>query len=102
MDWQTEPTKKMVVNFPLRIGSKFERSEKKQIARLDLLKTLENIVKNTPYPDYRFSCPQCSSLDVFITINEKVEALVVGCLDCDKIWFEDKLVNLEVTKQCLC
>jgi len=87
-DWQTEPTKKVVVNFPPRIGSKFESRQK-------LLDAFEKIVKNPPYPDYRFSCPQCGSLDVFITINEKTYALVIDCLDCEKIWFEDKLGNLE-------
>jgi len=93
--WQTEPTKNMVANLPSRIGSKFE-------SRQELLETFEKIVKNPPYPDYRFSCPQCGSLDVFITINEKSNALVIDCMDCEKIWFEDKLGNLEVAKQCLC
>ena len=94
VDWQTEPTKNMVTNFPSGIGSKFESRKK-------LLEAFEKIVKNPPYPDYRFSCPQCGSLDVFITINEKVSALVIDCMDCEKIWFEEKFVNLEVTN-CLC
>ncbi len=98
MNWQTEPTKNMVTNSPSKVGSKFERSEK---TRQDLLETLQNIIKNPPYPDYRFSCPLCGSLDVFITINDKVGALAIDCLDCEKMWFEEKVANLEVTN-CHC
>jgi hypothetical protein len=94
MDWQTVPKKNMVANSPLEIGSKFE-------SRKALLEAFEKIIKNPPYPDYRFSCPLCGSLDVVITINEKIGALALDCLDCEKIWFEDKLEKLEVA-HCLC
>jgi hypothetical protein len=100
MDWQTEPTKKLVTNDPARIGSKFEL--KKDATRIQLLETLQKIIQNPPYPDYRYSCVYCGSLDVFITVNGDTKTIHISCLDCNKVWFEDKLVNLEVTKECLC
>jgi hypothetical protein len=101
MDWQIEPAKKLVTNDPVRIDSKFEL-EKKDTTRIPLWKLLQKIIQNPPYQDYRYSCVYCGSLDVFITVNEDTGTIHISCLDCNKIWFEDKLVNLEVTKQCLC
>ena len=34
------------------------------------------------YPDLRFSCMQCGSLDVFIT--KMIEKPIMKCLDCSK------------------
>ena len=101
MDWQIEPTKKLVTNDPAKIGSKFGLG-KKDATRIQLWKLLQKIIQNPPYPDYRYSCTFCGSLDVFITVNRDAESINISCLDCNKIWFEDKLANLEVTKQCLC
>ncbi len=35
-----------------------------------------------PYPDFRFSCMKCGSLDVFIRNEEKTST--IKCLDCQK------------------
>lgn len=99
MDWQTEPTKNLVSKDPVRISSKFEKKETTKIATLE---RFQKIIHNRSYPDYRYSCAYCGTLDVFMTVNESTETIVIGCLDCNKIWFEDKPVNMEVTKQCLC
>jgi len=101
IDWQTEPTKTLVSKDPVRIGSKFEQG-KNETTRIPLLESLQKIIQNPPYPDYRFSCVYCGSLDVFITVNGETQAIDIDCLECNKKWFEDKLSNLEVTKQCLC
>jgi len=100
MDWQTEPTKTLVSKDPVRIGSKFELE--KETTRVPLLEMLQKIMENPPYPDYRFSCVYCGSIDVFITLNGGTQIIDIDCLDCNKKWFEDRISNLEVTKQCLC
>lgn len=100
MNWQTEPTKTLVSKDPVRIGSKFELEI--ETTRIPLLETLQKIIENPPYPDYRFSCVYCGSLDVFITLNSGTQTIDIDCLDCNKKWFEGRIANLEVTKQCLC
>ena len=63
---------------------------------------LIKLTKRTPYPNFRFFCPYCASLDVFITIDKISNELSVDCLDCKKIWIEEKFVQTEVSNQCLC
>ena len=40
------------------------------------------------YPDFRFHCPSCGSLEVFITWENENTPLKGKCLDCAKNWFE--------------
>lgn len=50
-----------------------------------------NLIKRTPYPNFRFFCPFCSSLDVFITIDKIFDHYTVDCLDCKKRWIDSRL-----------
>ncbi len=40
------------------------------------------------YPDFRFQCPSCGSLEVFVTWENENIPLKGKCLDCTKNWFE--------------
>jgi len=40
------------------------------------------------YPDFRFQCPSCGSLEVFVASETENSSLKGKCLDCTKNWFE--------------
>ncbi len=40
------------------------------------------------YPDFRFSCPKCGTLDVLIECNH-FDTLKGHCLECKTEWNED-------------
>lgn len=63
---------------------------------------LTQIISKAPYPDFRYCCPFCATLDVFIQIDEEIQLIRVHCLECKKIWIEEKYVRVEVGKHCLC
>ena len=44
------------------------------------------------FPNLRFSCPSCGTLDVFVSRKKGQKALQANCLDCKKTWSEE--VNL--------
>jgi len=44
------------------------------------------------YPDFRFQCPGCGSLEVFVTRENENTLLKGKCLDCTKDWFEEYLM----------
>jgi len=41
------------------------------------------------YPDFRFQCPNCGSLEVIITWKNENTPLKLKCLDCKKNWVEE-------------
>ena len=38
------------------------------------------------YPDFRFYCPSCGSLEVYLTWENENTPLKGKCLDCTKNW----------------
>ena len=50
---------------------------------------LSKLIANIPYPNFRFFCPFCASLDVFITIDNS-DDFSVDCLDCKKRWIDSR------------
>ena len=40
------------------------------------------------YPDFRFLCPYCGSLEVFLGKNHPNPSLTGHCLECKNEWFE--------------
>ncbi len=40
------------------------------------------------YPDFRFQCPSCGSLEVLVRWENENTTLNGKCLDCTKNWFE--------------
>ena len=48
----------------------------------------------TQFPSYRFSCPECGSLDVFLT-KLNYSSLNGECLDCKSKWEEFVSYNMD-------
>jgi len=44
------------------------------------------------YPDFRFQCPSCGSLEVSVAWENENTLLKGKCLDCTKNWFEGYLL----------
>ena len=51
------------------------------------------------YPDFRYSCHYCGTLDVFIKLSKSQGIIEIDCLDCKKVWLDN--VN-GVKTTCLC
>jgi hypothetical protein len=102
---QPEPTKNLVLSNSLKEDSKL-KDQKNNDSLLESWpkgKTiLKHLVENPPYPDFRYFCPSCSSLDVCIRVNEKTGKISVDCLECKKLWIDEKFVKTEVFKLCPC
>ncbi len=46
------------------------------------------ILRRQKYPDFRFTCPNCGTLDVLLELNH-FDTLKGHCLDCKTEWDED-------------
>lgn len=54
---------------------------------------LSEVFKKSPYPNFRFFCPYCASLDVFIIFEKTLNHLTIDCLDCKKRWIDMRLLK---------
>jgi len=100
-NWQSKPEEKMVPSIP-KIKLESTIPKEKIPKPLSLEQTLlERFLKNIPYPDFRYFCPTCGSLDVCITIHKQTQKMIVDCLDCKKEWVS-KYLHEERTATCLC
>jgi len=50
--------------------------------------TVNSFSSRPKYPDFRFQCTSCGSLEVFVTWENENAPIKGKCLDCAKIWFE--------------
>ncbi len=50
--------------------------------------TIDHFSSRPKYPDFRFQCPSCGSLEVFVAWENENTSLRGKCLDCTKNWFE--------------
>lgn len=94
MIWQLKSKENMVTKFPVKKGLKLEDKKSKDptLKYSPMLKViLKQLLENAPYPDFRYFCPLCGSLDVCITSHKKSEKITVDCLDCKKVWIEGVL-----------
>jgi len=49
---------------------------------------INTFISRPKYPDFRFQCPSCGSLEVFVARDNENTSLKGRCLDCTKNWFE--------------
>jgi len=57
------------------------------VEQVVLQKNSINTFRSRPkYPDFRFQCPSCGSLEVFVTWENEITPLKGKCLDCSKNW----------------
>jgi hypothetical protein len=71
-----------------KISSKNQKIKQKHLSHSESV--LANLIQSSPYPNFRFFCPYCSSLDVFITIDKTSNHFTVDCLDCEKKWIDSR------------
>jgi len=50
--------------------------------------TINPFSSRPKYPDFRFQCPSCGSLEVIVAMENETTSLKGKCLDCTKNWFE--------------
>lgn len=102
-NWQSEPKENLVSNFPDKEKLKLEKLNSREVLMNPSWEktTLEKLLRNTPYPDFRYFCPSCGSLDVCIAINRQTRKMVVDCIDCKKEWIHEYLHEGRNTT-CLC
>ncbi len=63
------------------------------VEQVVLQKNSINSFRSRPqYPDLRFQCPSCGSLEVFVTWKNENTPLKGKCLDCTKNWNEGYLL----------
>lgn len=101
---QYAPKENLVTSEPVRSIQKLVNRHNKPTrdSSSHMGNILTQIISKAPYPDFRYFCPFCGTLDVFIQIDEEMQMIRVCCLDCKKVWLEEKFVRSEVKKQCLC
>jgi len=94
MIWQSELKENPITGITVKEGLKPEDKKSKEPSlkyppMLEVI--LKQLLENAPYPDFRYFCPLCGSLDVCITSHKKSEKITVDCLDCKKVWIEGVL-----------
>ncbi len=63
------------------------------VEQVILQENVNNPFSSRPnYPDFRFQCPSCGSLEVLVTWKNENTPLKGKCLDCTKNWFEEYLL----------
>ena len=50
--------------------------------------TINPFSSRPSYPDFRFQCSNCGSLEVLVAWENENIPLKAKCLDCTKNWFE--------------
>ncbi len=50
--------------------------------------TINPFSSRPSYPDFRFQCSNCGSLEVLVAWENENTPLKAKCLDCTKNWFE--------------
>ena len=100
LEWQSAPSDNLVNGFPERSRQK---NEEQNIVVNDSVSIIEKIfqdrISRHIYPDFRYSCHYCGTLDVFIKVSKSRETIEIDCLDCKKVWLDN--VN-GVNMLCLC
>lgn len=101
---QYAPKENLVTSVPVKSIQKLVNSYNRSAidSSSNLKYTLTKITSKAPYPDFRYCCPFCGVLDVFIQIDEEMQIIRVHCLDCKKVWIEEKYVRSEAVRNCLC
>lgn len=100
LEWQSAPSKNLVSSFPERSRQETSQQSIKANDSVTLVERIfrEKISKLT-YPDFRYFCHYCGTLDVFIKVSKSAGTIEIDCLDCKKVWIEN--VN-GVNMPCLC
>jgi hypothetical protein len=100
LEWQSAPSENLVSNFPERSRQEISQHS---IQANEFVSIVEKIfrerISRHIYPDFRYSCHYCGTLDVFIKVSKSTGTIEIDCLECKKIWIDN--VN-GVNTSCLC
>jgi len=103
---QSEPKKNLVLSNPVKEGLKLKLGQKNRDSISESLFNgkviLKQLIENTSYPDFRYFCPSCGTLDVCILINKKSKKITVDCLECKKVCSEEDILHNCEMRSCLC
>lgn len=87
---------------PTRITA-LDVTNQQSIDANESVSTVEKIfrekVSKTLYPDFRYSCHYCGTLDVFIKLSKSKGIIEIDCLDCKKVW-TDNVNEVKTTRLC--
>jgi len=100
LEWQSAPSDNLVFSSPEQ--SRQETSQQNmQTPRY--ISPVEQIfqkeISKYVYPDFRYSCPNCGTLDVFIRISKSNQSIEIDCLECKTISIDNEN---GVKHTCLC
>ena len=99
LGWQSAPSENLVLTFPERSRQKNHEQNKTDSSASIVEKIFREKISRHVYPDFRYACHYCGTLDVFIRVSKSRETVEVDCLDCKQVWAEN--VN-GVIASCIC
>ena len=85
LEWQSAPSENLVLNFPEKSRQKNYRQSMKTKQFVTIEKIFREEISRHIYPDFRYSCPYCGTLDVLVKASKSRWALEINCLDCMKV-----------------
>ena len=87
LEWQSAPSKNLVSNFPDRSRQKNKQNIKSNES-VSIAQIFSEEISRYIYPDLRYSCSYCGTLDVLIKVSKSRWAVEIKCLDCKKVSME--------------
>ncbi len=85
LEWESAPSENLVSSFPERSRQKNYRHSIKAKEYGSIEKIFREEISRRVYPDFRYSCPYCGTLDVIVKVSKSRWALEINCLECKKI-----------------
>ena len=100
LEWQSAPSDNLVFSSP-------EQSRQETIQHnvqanryvSPVEQVFQKEISKYAYPDFRYSCPACGTLDVFIRISKSGQSIEIDCLECKTVSIDNKN---GVNGTCLC
>lgn len=86
LEWQSAPSKNLVFDFP---ETSRQENNKHNTKTNDSVSIIERIFRDEIsrhiYPDFRYSCHYCGTLDIFIKVSKSIGIIEINCLDCKRV-----------------
>ena len=86
LEWQSAPSENLVFSFPEKSRRKTNKQGRMgDASTLTIDQIFKEEISRHVYPDFRYSCPYCGTLDVLVKISTSRWAMEINCLDCKKV-----------------
>jgi len=100
LEWQSVPSENLVSSFPERSRQKnWKHNIKPKESTSTIKQIFREEISRHIYPDFRYSCPYCGTLNVLVNVSKSIWALEINCLDCKKV---SMYTTNGVNTSCLC